>query len=42
MNEFIRELIWRDYAYHRMEAWSDDFKPVYKIGDDISWPGKKE
>ena len=38
-----RQLIWRDFAYHRMVAWPDsEWDSVTDIGKDIKWRHDKE
>lgn len=37
-----RQLVWRDYAYHMMDAWPDDWETIQKVGTSISWKRNKK
>jgi deoxyribodipyrimidine photo-lyase len=35
---FTQELLWRDYAYHRLANWPKDLPDITSIGKQVKWP----
>jgi deoxyribodipyrimidine photo-lyase len=35
---FTQEIIWRDYAYHRLANWPSSLPDITSIGNQVKWP----